>query len=89
MGSVNRKSKKKRTIILLKIIPFSEKIDNNILGPNFFDLKLTRPKHFKTERTRRLTCLSSFCELVLSGVLKPLQCIGWAGGSTARFMTKS
>ena len=36
-----------------------------ILGPNFFDPKLTRPKLFQTERTRRLACLPSFCEFVV------------------------
>ena len=34
------------------------------MGPNFFDPKLTRAKLFQTERTRRLACLLSFCELV-------------------------
>ena len=35
----------------------------SILGPNFFDLKVTQPKLFQTERTR-LVHLPSFCELV-------------------------
>ena len=34
-------------------------VDNNIMGPNFFDPKLTWPKLFQTERTR-LTHLLSF-----------------------------
>ena len=34
------------------------------LGPNFFDPKLTRPKLFQDECTRRLAHLPSFCELV-------------------------
>ena len=36
----------------------------NILGPNIFDPKLTRPKLFQTKRTRWLAHLPSFCELV-------------------------
>ena len=36
----------------------SEKIDRNILGPNFFDLKLTRPKLF-SNRAHLETCMSS------------------------------
>ena len=36
----------------------------SILGPNFFDPKVTQPKLYQTERTRRLTYLPSFCELV-------------------------
>ena len=51
-------------INFLEIIQFSEKIDTNILGPNFFDPELTRPKLFQTERTWRLACLPCFCELV-------------------------
>ena len=48
----------------LRIIQFSEKIYKNILALNFLDPKLTRAKLFETERTRRLACLPSFCELV-------------------------
>ena len=41
-----------------------ENINKNILGPNFFNLKLTQPKLFQTKRTRQLAHLRSFCELV-------------------------
>ena len=36
-----------------------------ILNWNIFDPNLTWPKLFQTERTQRLACLPSFCELVL------------------------
>ena len=51
-------------LIFIKMIQFSAKINKTILGPNFFDPKLTRPKLFQTERTQRLTHLLSFRELV-------------------------
>ena len=47
------------------MIQFSEKINKKI-GPNFFKLKLTKPKLFQTEHTRQLACLPSFCELVFT-----------------------
>ena len=40
----------------------------SILGPNFFDPKLTKPIFFKIGRTWRLAHLPSFCELVLSNL---------------------
>jgi len=43
---------------------------NFYLCPNFFDPRLTRPKLFQTERTRRLACLPSFCELVRNVVVE-------------------
>ena len=69
------------------MIQFGEKIDNNILSPNFFNPKLTQPNVFQTERSRRLACLPSFCELVyiyltkknLNGVF-PKEVGGWGGG---------
>ena len=62
-GSVPKKLEKEETSYYLKIIQFSVKIADNILRLNFFDPKLTQPKLFQTERTRRLACLSSFCSL--------------------------
>ena len=38
----------------------------SILGKNFFDPKVTQPKLFQTERSRRLAHLPSFCELVVN-----------------------
>ena len=38
----------------------SNKIDNNILVPKFFDPKLTRTKKFQTERTQSLRIFRAF-----------------------------
>ena len=46
------------------MVHLSEKINRNILGPNFFNPKFTRTKLFQTDRTRRLAHLPSFCEFV-------------------------
>ena len=56
------KFKKKR------INQFSEKINKNILGPNFFDLKLTWPKLF-SNRAYPETCVSS--ELLRACFVRP------------------
>ena len=46
-----RKCEKTLLLFFIRIVQFSEKIEYNILGKNFFDSKLTRPKLFQTERT--------------------------------------
>ena len=46
-----KKNWEKMKLIFIKMIQFSSKIDKTILGPNFFDPKLTRPKLFQTDET--------------------------------------
>ena len=46
------------------MVQFSENINNNILGQNFSNSKLTWSKLFQTEHTRRLVHVPSFYELV-------------------------
>ena len=52
-----------------KTIQFSDKIDKNILGPNFSTQSLPSLNFFQIERIRQLACLPSFCEPVLLFIL--------------------
>ena len=51
----------KQTNIVFKLSNSARNSITIFWAPNFLNPK---PKHFQTERTRRLACLPSFCELV-------------------------
>ena len=50
------------------MVQSNRKIDNNILGPNFFDPKHTRPRLFSNRAYPKLMHLPSFCKLVVERI---------------------
>ena len=64
---LNLISQSKKNWYKTKIIQFSEKINKNILGPYFFDPKLTWPKLFQSERTGSLRIFWAFAILFGDG----------------------
>ena len=64
-----------RKFIFLTLSNSARKLIKIYWAQNFFDSKLTRSELSQTERTRRLACLPSFCELVL--LVPPKKFLVW------------